>query len=198
MMLEDQLMPEKSKKHIRQNRFSLIGVPAYVSGTNKTQIEQFYSKLTGYQMIFGANGLAHQLDSIICGVGVYDDSNSDLTGVFIKERIAQGETDEEELRQICAGDFGGVLLAKKAGCSKTAKLNKGWVGMDQNMLKKVASRARLGEGPGSIAIAQGKRKAEAVITAVRSELVSQLVVDVPLAKALKQFFKRKSAISEGR
>ena len=189
ILLEDQLMPRKSEKERRKNRSSLIGVPAYVSGKYKGVIDKFYSDLFGYQKIFGPDGLARQLDGIICGVGVFDDSDSDLTGVFIKERIAQGDISEEELREICTADFGGILLPKGEPSERIDELNEGFVGMDLEMLKCIADKARSGKKPGSIVIAQGKRKAEAVIAAIRTGLVSQLIVDAPLAREMKKLLK---------
>lgn len=188
VVLEDALIDKGDRVKVRkETNHSLVGVPAYIGDSKlKDSVEAFYSQLPGYQNIFGKGGLAGKMDCFICGVGMLDPENDDRSGVFIRERIVQLPEQEDRIRKICVGDYGGLLLPRKRSHkAEISKLNQGWVGLTDSRLREVAATWQNGSGPGSIAIAIGEHKAEAILAAVNADYISHLIVDAALARAIK-------------
>ncbi len=182
-----QLMEEAliSSDREQQYQYSLIGVPAYISPGKKQGVEKFYCAMPGFKAIFGKGGAADKLNGVITSVGVPSLRDPERRGIFIRERIEQGDTTLQELDKLCYGDFSGILLPKTKPSEKVEKLNSGWTGLNHGQLKKVAARDPK-RNPGVIVVAEGGYKAHAVLAAVKEHFVTRLIVGAELGRSLKK------------
>lgn len=199
---------------------SLIGVPAYVSQTDKIggrrrQLSwwSFIRAIPGYQRIFGRDAhdqaaMVWTVDTILTGAGILrgpKGGRPSSSSAFIDERVVQGDGDYREIEQFSIGDLGGLLLPRdpksERHCKQASILNAGWTGANLDHLRSVAAKASANGHPGIVLISEGSPKAELVLEIVRRGLANVLLCDSSLAAELRRMLKlnqgtrRRSSIS---
>jgi DNA-binding transcriptional regulator LsrR (DeoR family) len=175
---------------------SLAAVPAFIPAKfaprGRAAIRLFIAEIAGYRLIFertDADGrpqepLVDRMDSVVTGVGTVA---AQISGRLLDDRLVAERMTKEELRARVVGDIGGVFLPRAARDRVVRGINERWTGVRLEHLARCA-RAAL-QGPrraGVVVVAVGAAKAEIVLACVRAGLVSELILDHDLARALIQ------------
>ena len=98
-----------------------------------------------------------------------------------------------DLRDVCVGDLGGVLLfedlEKNSKDELLERFNRHWLGIQRKHLETCARRAASSKEEdidviGTVCFAVGPERAKSALVAVRQNLVSHLVIDFTCAKRI--------------
>lgn len=173
---------------------NLLGVPAYVAKQfrgekNEQLISRFIRHNPGYGQIFGDQGVINKVDVLVTGLGTLS-SDGNLSGAFIRERMAQEKLQFADICDSILGDIGGIVIPKETTkkarrTSWSAKeLNKGWVGMSERRFQDCAKNAVRRKQPGVVAIAAGRKRADLVRAVNRRGLASTFILSGSLADAI--------------
>jgi DNA-binding transcriptional regulator LsrR (DeoR family) len=170
---------------------SLGGVPAYFplrGKAKRAELLKFWRAIPAYANFIDKGGFFSQLDTIVTGIGVVAPVNG-RQGVFVNERVVAERLDYKRMGQLVYGDLAGVLIPRRdidrAGRMKVQLYNDGWTGLRLSDIQRCAQAANRSQHGGVIVVAAGAGKAELLREIVRAGLVNHLVIDVPLARALR-------------
>lgn len=177
---------------------SLAAVPAFIPARfprrGREAIRDFIAEIAGYREIFGGGGaktkpqgsLADQLDCVITGVGAV---TAGASGRLLDDRLAAENISKEELGARSFGDIGGVFLPKAPRDAVVRGINERWTGVRLEHLARCARAAATDTSrAGVFALAVGRAKAPVVLESVRRGLITELVVDHDLARALLEHY----------
>jgi hypothetical protein len=169
-----------------QHLHMLHGVEGFVAsylGTNE-EIEIVRKRINcfpNYQAIFGGPsepGVIDQLDSILTSCG-----NAHHFNQFWTTELPRLGVSPEKLNSITHGNIGGVLLEREDLSTRDKALfddiDRRWTGITRRHYEQCAQRK-----PGVVLAAVGHNKADVVLKCVELNLLTELVIDEPLAMAL--------------
>jgi DNA-binding transcriptional regulator LsrR (DeoR family) len=166
-----------------------------VTERERQVLTKFIRDTAGYRRIFldgGESGgqkqrpLIQEMDSIITSVGSAYQNSGDP---WIGEMTSREGITKEQLDRLAVGDIGGVFLPRpdlKGKHAQLEDLNARWTGPKLEHFQRCAKAASGGAAPGVIVLAIGRWKANVICECVRLGLVSELIIDHELARALVQ------------
>ena len=177
---------------------TMFPVPAIILHKDQEKVktirEFFESNATGYREIFYGeqnNGqqeepLIDKLDTILTGVG----APTHPRGYWGDALISTKGINWERLSTLIIGDIGGVLFPHPAiernEPEELKVLRDGWMGIDEDHMRKCAEKAAHNKTAGVIVVAIGANKAKSVYESMKRKLVNTLLIDLDLAEALLQ------------
>lgn len=186
---------------------ALSMVPAFVpagprfSIAEQEGIRKLITLVGAYSQIFvGVDSEVHHLDMILTSVGPasqplgYGLGELLLAGDHVREHEGDPiEKARRELQRIILGDIGGVCIPraelKPNERAALDSLRERWTGIKLEHLASCASRSRssLGRKPGVVVVAVGAEKAEIICHVLKYGLISHLIIDHRLERALEQW-----------
>ena len=173
---------------------SLAAVPAFIPAkfTRKSQttIRDFIAEIAGYRLIFERadpagrpqEPLVDRLDAIITGVGTVSPG---VSGRLLDDRIMAEGVTKEQLQERAVGDIGGVFLPRVARDRVVRGINERWTGVRlEHILRCAQVAAHDHTRAGVVVVAMGQAKAQITLESVRAGLITELILDHDLARAL--------------
>jgi DNA-binding transcriptional regulator LsrR (DeoR family) len=173
---------------------SLAAVPAFIPAKfprkSQTTIRAFIAEIAGYRMIFERadrdgrpqEPLVDRLDTIITGVGTVSPG---VSGRLLDDRVGAEGVTKEQLQDRVVGDIGGVFLPRTARDRVVRGINERWTGVRlEHILGCAQAAARDHTRAGVVVLAVGAAKAQIMLESVRAGLITELIIDHDLARAL--------------
>jgi DNA-binding transcriptional regulator LsrR (DeoR family) len=176
--------------HAHKNPNNFTGVSASIAAeftpAERRVLERYFRGNAGYCRVFGVDGkpgLIDTMDAVMTSVG---STNRD-ENPWIDAAAKAADVDPLLLCASVLGNVGGWFLARhdldKSRRAMVDAINARWTGIRPAHYERCNARAN-GHG-GAILVAIGQ-KADIVLECVRSGLVAELLIDPPLANALRQ------------
>ncbi|MCA9173502.1 MAG: hypothetical protein KDB14_03365 [Planctomycetales bacterium] len=180
------------------HQLRLSGVPAYLPRRMRDAMQMegrdFFSGLSrDYCRLFvedtDGRPRVDSADVMLTGCGELSDTR-ELTGTFIRERLANegGDLSEARLRRCVLGDISGILLPRetisKADRQLVDSLNAGWLGVTQRQLQDCHRRHYEAKSAGVVLLTLGAGKARVVQQGIRMGMVSRIITDRQCADAM--------------
>lgn len=158
-------------------------LPYYLKEKNVEVIKEFLEKIPTYEYI--CNHI-YDLDLIVTGI-----SSLKMENYWLKETTLIDKNEElPKLREEgVVGDMSGILLSIPPNKKSTLKekINKRMLGIDfNNLIKAKQSKSKI------LAIASDPIKAEVLLSAIRSNILSEIVISYTLARNLLKEAKKNS------
>ena len=173
---------------------SLAAVPAFIPARfprkSQATIRDFIAEIAGYRLIFAPTDgdgrpqepLVDRLDTIITGVGTVSPG---VSGRLLDDRVVAERVTKEQLQDRVVGDIGGVFLPRAPRDPVVRGINERWTGVRLEQILKCAQAAAHDHSRGGvIVLAIGAAKAQITLECVRSGLITELIMDHDLARAL--------------
>jgi DNA-binding transcriptional regulator LsrR (DeoR family) len=168
-----------------EHLYTLHGLEAFISFVDTSEeidtIRKRIMRFPNYQAIFGGPGepgLIEQLDAIVTSCG-----NAHHFNQFWTTELPQLGVSPERLNSLTHGNIGGVLLERDGldGRDKAFfdDIARRWTGITRRHYEQLALR-----DPGVILLAIGHNKADVVLRCAELNLVTELIIDEDLARAL--------------
>ncbi|HEY1378982.1 MAG TPA: sugar-binding domain-containing protein [Gemmataceae bacterium] len=173
---------------------SLAAVPAFIPAKfprkSQATIRDFIAEIAGYRTIFeraDADGrpqepLVDRLDTIITGVGTVSPG---VSGRLLDDRVVAEGVTKEQLQERAVGDIGGVFLPRHARDRVVNGINERWTGVRlEHILRCATAAAHDHSRAGVVVLAIGAAKAQITLASIRAGLITELILDHDLARAL--------------
>jgi DNA-binding transcriptional regulator LsrR (DeoR family) len=173
---------------------SLAAVPAFIPAKfprkSHAAIRAFVAEIAGYRTIFERSDcdgrpqepLVDRLDTIITGVGTVSPG---VSGRLLDDRVVAEGVTKDELQGRVVGDIGGVFMGRSVRDPVVRGINERWTGVRLEHILRCARAAEDDHSRGGvIVIAMGAAKAHITLEAVRGGLITELIIDHDLARAL--------------
>lgn len=173
-------------------------IPSEFSDSQREVIRHYIETDLSFQAVYGEEGLIHRVDSLLTGIGSFPDSAKKWLRIirYLDDEEVAATLDKLK-NEMVVGDIAqnfttrGGLRRSKQDFRKTDslidKLNQLVVGIDPlEHFKPLVERHRAQpeKGTGVVIVASGRRKAPVTIAAIRSEVVSNLIIDEKLAEGI--------------
>lgn len=169
----------------------LSGIPAYIPrryGAAKTlAIREYLLDAASYRKIFAeTDPLVERMDAVITSVG----SSARPLGGAMEEVVSAGGITSSELKNLIAGDIGGILIPKpgasQSDVQKVDELNGMWTGITKDHLARIATRSANSGGAGVVVVAIGSERAGIIAQLIHQQMINELIIDWDLANTLEK------------
>lgn len=162
-------------------------IPISLQGPEEEGVRRYFDSIEGYRLVFGGGAgqapLIETVDTVLTGVG----TNEVRDDPWVKGAAQSAGFEPEELERHTIGNIGGWFFPRPGHPEDQRYVdtaNQRWTGIQEPHFASCAARAAK-RGSGGVVVVAAGPKEDIVLECIRRGLVSQLVIDQELARALR-------------